>query len=549
MTAVKREPRYIPPITTITIGQSGASFSTKPRSSQLWDTVRDGLGRGGTKKPYNGSVPNGTSRSSQANGTNRSSQAQHSNPYHAKRNGFGSSGKIKGDPSRITLEADQQNQSDYNYMEDEQQLQEEQFHYQTPGYNHFFDALDNQRDGDTKGGKPSLKGQRVVLTGDSKIKDNTDNVRQNREDNADSLDREKNIDQDVNQRKRGSERQRSRRSGVENRLGRDLKIDIISPDRKDRDSGNDSESSRYGKYSPDEMLMGKSKGEAVPAAKRSEEEDLSEKEEDLSEKEESIKSSSDETEIDKESENEVEDKSKKKRYLNKLIKKCAPKFANKLLDAIENAKNDCKLQFDDICKLHKEKNGKPIFTNYSCENGENNQSLGLATKGLRNLLGGFYTKACTDIQNLKNAAEDWLDEIKPKEDETWSQLDSEHGIRCMPHYDNQIEDHSIYVCSCCFNEVVDKDAHVNVRYLESQYGCCSPVVVMRSFENRPYLCERILASMSEKRREIFLKRIGKKHHMKSGVHCVSNLPKMDEQLDEEEETANQTDVVQSDDDS
>eukprot|EP00795_Rhopilema_esculentum_P006033 gene6033-11407_t len=542
MTTVKREPKYIPPITTITIGQSGASFSTKPRSSQLWDTVRDGLGRDGTKKPYYGSAPNGTNRSRQANGTSRSSQAQHSNPYQPKQNGVGSSGKNKRDPSRITLKADQQNQRKYDDIKDEQQLQEEQFHYQTPDYNHIYDALDNQRDGAINDGKPSLKGQRVLLTGDSKIKDNTDNVKQNRADYADSWDREKNIDQDVNQRKRGSERQRSRRSGVENRLGRDSKTEIISTDRKDSDSGNDSESSRYGKYSPDEMLMGKSNGEAVSTAKRSEEEDLSEIEE-------SIQSSSDEIDMDKESENEVEDKSKKKRCLKRLIKKCAPKFANRLLDAMEKAKNDCKLQFDDICKLHKEKNGKPIFTNYSCENGENNQRLGFAKKRLQNLLGGFYTRACTDIENLKNAAEDWLDEIKPKEDETWSQLDSEHGIRCVPHYDNQIEDHSIYVCSCCFNQVIDKDAHVNVRYLENQYGCSNPVIVMRSFENRPYLCERILASMSEKRRDIFLKRIGKKHHMKSGVHCVSNLPKMDEQLDEEKETANQTDVAQSDDDS
>ena len=239
-------------------------------------------------------------------------------------------------------------------------------------------------------------------------------------------------------------------------------------------------------------------------------------------------------------ESDVEDEEKKllkkeEKGLFGILKKCAPKFATKLLDAIEKEKAECAFcldQFSEKYNEHLKQKKQPVFTSYSCENGDtDDNSVRASIKKLRNLVGGFYSKACTEMEAFVETIDDMLEEKKPEEDGKWSAVEGEHGTRYLPQYDNQIEDHTIYVCSCCFNEVVDRDAYVNIKYFGAEYGCCKPKIVSRSFENRPFHCERMLASMSEKRRSCFLKLIGKKHQMKSGVHCVSKIPSMDKEAE------------------
>ena len=226
---------------------------------------------------------------------------------------------------------------------------------------------------------------------------------------------------------------------------------------------------------------------------------------------------------------------KEEKGLFGILKKCAPKFATKLLDAIEKEKAECAFcldQFSEKYKEHLKQKKQPVFTSYSCENGDtDDNNVRASIKKLSNLVGGFYSKACTEMEAFVETVDDMLEEKKPEEDGKWSAVEGEHGTRCLPQYDNQIEDHAIYVCSCCFNEVVDRDAYVNIKYFGAEYGCCKPKIVSRSFENRPFHCERMLASMSEKRRSCFLKLIGKKHQMKSGVHCVSKIPSMDKEAE------------------
>ena len=216
--------------------------------------------------------------------------------------------------------------------------------------------------------------------------------------------------------------------------------------------------------------------------------------------------------------------------LNDAIKKCTSKFAEKLLDVLEQQKSDCMIQFDDICKKHEKDNSEPIFSSYSCENGPTTESIkDSIKKKVSGLVGGVYTKACEGADAIREAAEELIDEIKPQDDGSWSQIGGDSGIRCVPHYDNRVEDHTVYVCSCCFNEVIERDAHVNVKYFDPDFGCCKPKIVSRSFENRPYFCEKLLSSMSKKRRSCFLKMYGKKHQMKGGVHCISVIPSMEQE--------------------
>lgn len=234
---------------------------------------------------------------------------------------------------------------------------------------------------------------------------------------------------------------------------------------------------------------------------------------------------------------------KEEKGLFGILRKCAPKFATKVLDAIEKEKAECMFcldQFSEKYKEHLDKKKQPVFTSYSCENGDaDDNSFKASMNKLRNLVGGYYSKACTEMEAFVETVDDMLEEKKPEEDGKWSTVEGQHGTRCLPQCDNQIEDHTIYVCSHCFNDVVDRDAYVNVKYFDAEYGCCKPKIVSRSFENRPAFCERMLASMSEKRRACFLKRIGKKHQMKSGVHCISKIPSMDKEAE-----GNQTEAAQ-----
>ena len=239
-------------------------------------------------------------------------------------------------------------------------------------------------------------------------------------------------------------------------------------------------------------------------------------------------------EIEDENENRKEGKKKAKslrlKNLTDTIKKCAPKFAEKLLDALEKQKSDCSIQFDDVCKQHKKKHDGPIFASYSCENGQTADSFkDSMKKKMRDLIGGVYTKACEGAGAIRDAAEEWQDEVTPQEDGSWSQIGGKGGIRCVPHYDNRIEDHTVYVCSCCFDEIIARNAYVNIKYFDAGFGCGKPKIVSRSFENRPYFCEKLLSSMHKKRRESFLRFYGKRHQMRGGVHCISVIPSMEKE--------------------
>ncbi len=81
----------------------------------------------------------------------------------------------------------------------------------------------------------------------------------------------------------------------------------------------------------------------------------------------------------------------------------------------------------------------------------------------------------------------------------------------------------MYICSCCFNEECDRNRFVSTKFLGEMFGCCTPVFVSRSFENRPVHCEKMLQRMGESRRNLFLKMIGKKAEMKGGVRCNSKV--------------------------
>eukprot|EP00794_Sanderia_malayensis_P009924 gene9924-10941_t len=219
--------------------------------------------------------------------------------------------------------------------------------------------------------------------------------------------------------------------------------------------------------------------------------------------------------------------------------KCAPSFVKKVLDAIEKKKSDCLMNLDEIaskCKRHVMEKGEPVFTSYSCENQDGGGGPADFKSSLRNrvsnLLGGFYTRACSGMQ----VKSDFSNEKEQVKDGTHNAPEEEYGVRDITECANTVPDFTIYICSCCFNEECDRDVFVNTSYLDEIYGCMAPVFVTRSFENRPAHCEKMLARLNKQQREMLLKIAGKKCEMKAGVRCCSKVKLTKEEQSNNDET-------------
>ena len=563
MAARTQLPRYIPPPTTFLLSRSGATYGIKLLPNKHWNTVRDNVQNNGLRNGGTADVQNSYDR--QRYGPNQQTRPQAQEKLQRPPT------YVNGPKNVPSYERQQQNGGRINsrgnkhgFLDDDdsevQKIEHQEFHDAKPDYDRLFEEADEiyenrgKKDGDGSkrsdaseaGNGSSREGMRRRINKDEGYDDDyngdVDWQKKTEKKNDGKYDWSKNrrrsnsvydpestkmrtqeIDQQggINRGKTGDW------NGAGNGGLRERKRGMATPETLEPTNTGNKEVKDTGLGSGED---------SQPSTSGSMEEERDSVSSDIvnddDDDDKSSESSGDEDEEENEGEGSEKESGKGKKCkikkLKDMFKKCTPKFAEKLLDAIEKRKSDCRIPFDEICKKYKRKNGDPIFTSYSCENGDTKSSFkDSMKKRLRSLVGGFYTKACEGIEKVKDAAEDWLDEIKPKDDGTWSQVEGEHGIRCVAHYDNQIEDSTVYVCSCCFNEVIDRDVHVNVKYFDAQFGCCKPKVVLRSFENRPYYCEKILASMSEKRREWFLKHYGKKHNMRGGVHCISVIPSME----------------------
>ena len=548
MSAGASLPKYIPPPSVFLLNKPSTRYGTKPLSNKHWELVRtnvknhrvqDGKENGHRRSLVQSQdaqkelqkYANGGHRGTKHNGTEQQNGRRRSNENHNNRS--------------------------HNDDEERQVMEHEQLHYAQPDFSKIFDDTDR-----AQGSKDENQNHSDRPSDDkySRDKGKKASVSQNR-DYDDDVDWQKKVERE-NGRNYDWSKNRPRNNSVYDPEGtkiRAQKIDQNKSEKRSRENGMPAQTG--------EMRNGDSRGRnrrtatvqkpeltsqgATQANNFNSEEEkepgtsgsLKEKEDTSVQLESNEDEHGDEESIGTDG-NDEEDESgglnrktlkKKLKQLNDAIKKCTPEFAEKLLDVLEKQKSDCSIYFDDICKSYK-KNNEPIFSSYSCENGDvTTSTMNSMAKTLGGLIGGVYTKACKGMEAIKDAAEDLLYEIEPEDDGSWSQVGGVNGIRCMSHYDNRIEDHTVYVCSHCFNEVVDRDAHVNVKYFDATFGCPKPKIVIRSFENRPYFCEKLLSSMSAKRRECFLKMYGEKHQMKGGVHCISVIPSMEQEFLEQQE--------------
>lgn len=552
MSARAHPPRYIPPPTTFLLSRSGATYGEAALPNKNWNKVRENVQNNGLKSQ------NGSS----AYGDNQGSGNSGHDPQRRQRKGFRNgdarpwgdqSHRMREPNGRAVTNMKERLERPVSEREQQQKIEKQQHHYAKPDNN--TEINDNADCDDDKingrGGKAQTGGERNPNETDGDAR-RVPLTKAGYEDDVDWQKKADNGSYDWSKKKR-------QKGSVY-----DPEVTKIRAEKIDEEGNQDKNINGSLDANGDGLSNGSSQGKDdrwmkrptnAEATRQEKESSWSNGTEDGDGSRTSVQSetghgSSGSMESDErkpgdeavESETDSDDQSEdskangegegpkdgKTRRLKSILKKCRPKFADKLLDAIEEQKKNCTIRFDDICKKHKQKDGTPIFTSYSCENGGEEESFRSSMKKkLRNLAGGIYVRACDGVEKVKEAAGDWLDEMKPNNDGSWSQVEGEYGTRCVPHENNTIEDHTIYVCSCCFNELIDRDAYVNIKYFDAEYGCCKPKIVSRSFENRPYFCEKLLQSMSEKRREIFLKIHGKRHQMRGGIHCVSKIPSME----------------------
>ena len=523
-------PKYIPPPTTFLLSRSGVTYGTKPLPNRHWNLVRTNVQNHrlkGRDRDENGvPVYDDQRKWRQIQDTLKEQSHFKDGTRNTKDNG------VKRQSGRKAGSESQQKRFLDGDEEEAQAIEQQPIHFAQPDLHNMFDDVDNCNENKEKS---KHEGARSTNSNDSEMEGQNGDY-DNDVDWQKKIENDKQYDWSKNRRRNNSmydpEIANTRAQEIEQRNNkarsrdRDMHSQKYKPSKKPDLVNKGNEQVNEGGTT----VNGYDSDKEYKLSTLAEPESDADEDDNINESNFKENGEEEEDENGKRKEGRKKMKSQRLKNLAGAIKKCTPKFAEKLLDALEKQKSECLIRFDDICKKHKKKDNEPIFTSYSCENGQTAGSFkDSMKKKMCGLIGGVYTKACEGAGAIRDAAEEWLDEVTPQDDGSWSQIDGNEGIRCVSHYDNRIEDHTVYVCSCCFNEIIERDAHVNINYFDPDFGCCKPKIVSRSFENRPYYCEKLLASMPKKRRECLLKLYGKRHQMRGAVHCISVIPSMEEE--------------------